>query len=42
MEDYVDAAPIDKPCKEWFSRFMNGDCSIEDKSRSGQTENHWG
>jgi len=38
VEVYGDTAPTDKLCREWFRRFKDGDFSVEDKSRSGQTK----
>ena len=36
VEVYVDTAPTDKSCREWFRCFKDGDFSIENKPRSGQ------
>jgi len=36
LEVYGDTAPTDKSCREWFRHFKDGDCSVEDKPRSGQ------
>jgi len=36
VEIYGDTAPTDKPCREWFRRFKDGDFNVEDKPRSGQ------
>ena len=38
VEVYGDTAPTDKSCREWFRRFKDGDFSVEDKPRSGQTK----
>ena len=38
MQVYGDNAPTDKSCREWFRRFKNGDFSIEDKPRCGQSK----
>jgi len=38
VEVYDDTAPTDKSCREWFRRFKDGDFSVDDKPRSGQTK----
>jgi len=38
VEVYGNTAPTDKSCREWFRRFKNGDFSVEDKPRSGQSK----
>jgi len=39
VEVYGDTgAPTDKSCREWFRRFKDGDFSVEDKSRFGQSK----
>ena len=38
VEVYGDTAPTDKSCREWFRRFKDGDFSVEDKPRSGQSK----
>jgi len=35
---YGDTAPIDKSCREWFRQFKDGDFSVKDKPRSGQSK----
>ena len=35
---YGDTAPTDKSYREWFRRFKDGDFSVEDKLRSGQSK----
>ena len=38
VEVYGDTAPTDKSCRDWFQRFKDGDFSVEDKPRSGQSK----
>jgi len=38
VEVYSDTAPTDKSCREWFRRFKDGDFSVEEKPRSGQSK----
>jgi len=38
VEVYGDTAPTDKSCRKWFRRFKDGDFSVEDKLRSGQSK----
>jgi len=38
VEVYGDTAPTDRSCRKWFRHFKNGDFSVEDKPRSGQSK----
>jgi len=38
VEIYGDTAPTDKSCRDWFRSFKDGDFSVEDKPRSGQSK----
>jgi len=38
VEVYGDTAPTDKSCREWFRHFKDGDFSVENKPRSGQSK----
>jgi len=38
VEVYGVIAPTNKSCREWFRRFKDGDFSVEDKPRSGQSK----
>ena len=38
VEVYGDNAPTDKSCREWFRRFKDGDFSVEDKPRCGESK----
>ena len=38
VEVYGDTALTDKLCREWFRRFKDGDFSVEDKPRFGQSK----
>jgi len=38
VEVYSDTAPTDRSCRKWFRHFKDGDFSVEDKPRSGQSK----
>ncbi|GBP46604.1 Mariner Mos1 transposase [Eumeta japonica] len=39
VEAYNEAASSERPCREWFQKFKNGDFHVEDKDRSGRLKN---